>query len=113
MLTKLAALFKPMPRYSSKGGVTKIKRDGYGSDWFSTVAEVKARDHYCCVFCKEPEDKKNGVYHDVHHIISLNRGGKTVKSNLATTCKKCHSKRHTHLHVAGYNANSRPRGKNL
>lgn len=84
------------------GGVTRIKRDSYGGEWFAFCAKVRERDHGQCVFCKAPEDKRNGEYHDVHHLIPLERGGRTVMSNLALTCKKCHERRHPHLHRSGY-----------
>ena len=89
---------KPFFRHH-KSGVTRIVRDTYGktSDWFALCKEVKKRDGYRCIFCKAPEDSKNGVFHDVHHIIPLSRGGTTTKSNLGTTCKTCHRKRHKHM----------------
>lgn len=84
-----------------KSGVTRIVRDSYGSpsDWFSICKEVKTRDSYKCVFCKAPENPKIGVYHDVHHLIPLSKGGTTTKANLATTCRACHEKRPGHSHM--------------
>lgn len=84
-----------------KSGVSKIKRADYGrpSDWYALCKEVKARDRYCCVFCGKPENPKAGVYHDVHHLRSLSRGGTNSKVNLATTCDSCHRKRPGHSHM--------------
>lgn len=111
MASQIAALFKPKPKYRSRNGVTAIKRDGYGGDWFSLVKEVKERDGYRCLKCSAPEDPAHGVYHDVHHIRELSRGGRTVKSNLLTICKKCHARKHTHLHKSGYTTGSKARSR--
>jgi 5-methylcytosine-specific restriction endonuclease McrA len=48
------------------------------------------------------------VYHDVHHLIELSGGGRTVMSNLVTICKTCHARRHPHLRKAGYGKTKRP-----
>ena len=95
----------------SSSGVTRIKRDSYGGSWYTIAGEVRARDQYKCVFCKLPEDMKSDpkVYHDVHHLIPVERGGRTVKSNLVLACKACHSRRHPHLHKAGYGGKSKGR----
>ena len=111
-MASLAALFKPPPRYKHRtGGVTRIQRDSYGKAWFTWVAEVKDRDRYCCVACGKPENKKESLYHDVHHIRELSKGGRTCMSNLMTICKVCHAKRHNHLHKAGYTTGSKARNK--
>ena len=98
----------------NKSGVTRIVRDSYsnkntGTSWFDIKREVKARDKYCCVECKVPEQK--GAYHDVHHIKPLSRGGTTTKPNLITLCDKCHQKRHRHTIGHGTTAKkvSRPK----
>jgi hypothetical protein len=83
----------------STSGVTKIIRDDYGKkgDWYKLEAEVKKRDGGCCVFCNAKEDPGNKVYHEVHHITPLSRGGTNSKSNLCTVCTTCHDRRHSHL----------------
>ncbi len=111
-MSQLAALFKkPIPKYRSKNGVTRIVRDSYGkpSNWFSMTTKVKERDRYCCVYCSKKEEPKNDVWHDVHHLKELSRGGKTTMSNLVTICKVCHAKRHTHLNKAGYTTGTKAR----
>lgn len=93
-------MFRPVFK-KRKSGVVKIKRADYGkpSDWFATCKEVKQRDGYKCIFCRKPENPKAGVYHDVHHLKSLARGGTNAKSNLGTTCDDCHKKRPGHSHM--------------
>ena len=90
--------FKPFFK-KSKNGVTKIVRATYGkpSDWYALTKEVKKRDGHKCLFCGKPESSKEGVYHDVHHIKELSKGGTNAKANLATTCKVCHKRRHRHM----------------
>lgn len=108
---KKSALSLPSVRFSrSSGGVTKIKRDSYGEDWRTMTAAVRRRDQFKCVFCQKPEDMKSDpkVYHDVHHLIELSGGGRTVMSNLVTICKTCHARRHPHLRKAGYGKTKRP-----
>jgi 5-methylcytosine-specific restriction protein A len=92
---------KPIFR-RNKSGVTRIVRDSYsnknaGTSWYEISKAVKVRDMYCCVSCKTPEKPKLGVYHEVHHIKPLSRGGTTTKANLITLCKACHDRRHPHL----------------
>lgn len=86
-------------RKTSKQKVAKITRAGYGSvsSWYSLCAEVKERDGYKCVKCQAPESKIHCVYHEVHHIKPLSRGGTTTKANLILLCKDCHDDRHPHM----------------
>lgn len=81
------------------GGTTRIVRDNYGGDtaWFALCAEVKKRDNYCCTSCGEKENKKEKIYHQVHHVRELSHGGLTVMANLTTLCKGCHKRKHKHL----------------
>ena len=83
----------------NKSGVTRIKRDTYGKDWFALAKEVKQRDNFKCQHsgCDVTENPKEGVYLHVHHIIPLSRGGTTTKANLMSLCKLHHSKKHKHL----------------
>lgn len=86
-----------------RGGVAQLVRDNYGrpSDWFALVSEVKERDQYRCVFCGEHETavKARADRLECHHVIPLSRGGVTRKSNLATSCGRCHKKRPGHQHL--------------
>ena len=91
-LVKPAKLF----RKSSFFGTTRTVRDNYGPDWFGICKRVRERDKGCCKYCGKAEDHKNGVWHDVHHIIELSRGGLTVMANLCLTCKICHQRKHPH-----------------
>ncbi len=86
-------------RKTKKQGVAKITRDGYGSvsSWYELCREVKKRDGYKCVRCQTPESKAQSVYHEVHHMRPLSRGGTTTKANLILLCHDCHDKRHPHM----------------
>lgn len=86
-------------RKTSKQKVAKITRAGYGSvsSWYALCAEVKKRDGHKCVKCQIPENKVHGVYHEVHHMRPLSKGGTTTKANLILLCSTCHTKRHTHM----------------
>jgi 5-methylcytosine-specific restriction endonuclease McrA len=91
--------FRPFTRRTKGRQVAKVVRDDYGAphEWFALCKEVKRRDNYCCVKCSEPENPKERLYHDVHHIRPLSKGGMTVKSNLITLCLRCHEQRHAHM----------------
>lgn len=80
------------------GGVKKIRRDGYSNAntkvlWWDIRKEVFKRDGGKCraringIPCGKPGK-------EVHHIVPLNRGGTTTKSNLITLCQDCHDRRH-------------------
>lgn len=86
-------------RKTSKQRVAKITRDGYGdaTSWYSLCAQVKKRDGHKCVKCSTPEDRSLGVYHDVHHIKPLSKGGTTTMANLILLCKDCHESKHKHM----------------
>ncbi len=82
---------KSSSSYSVKGGVKRIKSFDYPENWREVALEVKTRDNFKCVWC--PSKTKL----EVHHIMSLSRGGTNSKRNLITLCENCHSKRHKHL----------------
>lgn len=72
-----------------------VRRDTYhntttGVSWWQLRDEVQREDGNCCRDC----GATTGL--DVHHIIPLGRGGKTVKRNLITLCRACHERRHGH-----------------
>lgn len=88
------------PHYKRRNnGVTRIVRDNYTKDWYTVVKEVLERDDYQCRHVDAGETKHCGSKDDleVHHIVPLSRGGKTVKSNLMTLCGNHHGHRHPHL----------------
>jgi len=85
-------------------GVTKIRRDGYSTvngfskanEWWEISAQVRKRSGGWCEDHLRRNLKVKGV--EVHHIIPLGRGGRTVLSNLLHLCKDCHDRRHNHLY---------------
>lgn len=90
----------------NKSGVSRIVRDSYGPDWFELGRQVRARDKNRCVFCSKPEVPKEKIYHEVHHVRSLKRGGVTSLSNLCLCCNECHEKRPGHAHLKAQRATS-------
>lgn len=68
----------------------------YPSNWDQIKKEVKKRDNYTCRRCNT-RHPPNSPYLKVHHKKPLSKGGKTVKSNLVTLCRKCHKVKHPHL----------------
>lgn len=90
------AVAKPFAKRNTYSGVTRIVRDNYGPDWWTIRNEVFKRDGGKCqemVLGRKCGQK--GV--DVHHIVSLSRGGTTTKANLITVCKDHHEARHPHM----------------
>jgi 5-methylcytosine-specific restriction endonuclease McrA len=83
----------------TRNGVSRIKRDSYGPQWFTLAAEVRKRDNYTCCHpgCGLKENPKEKIYHHVHHIVPLSRGGTSTKGNLITLCEKHHEQRHKHM----------------
>ena len=82
----------------NQNGTARIRRDSYSNtqtDWWTIRKEVFERDGGKCQsrdtgrVCLKP-----GV--DVHHVLSLSRGGTTTKPNLITLCELCHQARHRH-----------------
>ena len=67
----------------------------YGPDWDRLKREVKERDGWKCKNCKKqartPTERKEM---HAHHIISLSKGGKNIKSNLLVLCRECHRRLH-------------------
>jgi RNA-directed DNA polymerase len=59
--------------------------------WRNTRARVLKRDGYRCVKC----GTNQGML-DVHHIKSVQEGGKRELSNLFTMCRSCHAKTATY-----------------
>lgn len=84
----------------NKSGVSRIVRDSYSNistNWFTIAKAVKKRDGNKCVSCSKLESVADKIYHEVHHIVPLSRGGTTTMRNLCTLCKECHKKKHRHL----------------
>lgn len=77
-------------------GVVKIRRPSkevYTEKWPSISKAVKRRDGYRCKKCGSSKNL------EVHHIIPISQGGKTVLINLITLCEKCHSRQPRHKHL--------------
>lgn len=49
--------------------------------------EIMIRDNYTCQICDKYMPDEVGLHID--HIIPINKGGKSVKSNLQVLCSKC------------------------
>lgn len=84
----------PSRRYN-KSGVVRIRRgkEAYTDRWREISRKIKKRDGYRCTKCGSKNDL------EVHHIIPISRGGKTVEINLTTLCGFCHSKQPRHNHL--------------
>lgn len=97
-VVRKAASFK-----RSASGVTKIRRDGYSTvngfskanEWWAISAQVRKRSQGWCEDHLRRGAKVKGV--EVHHIVALSKGGRTVLSNLIHLCEDCHNCRHRHL----------------
>ncbi|MDE1905119.1 MAG: HNH endonuclease [Rhodospirillales bacterium] len=59
-------------------------------DWYTARAKRLKLDNFACQKCGS-QDKI-----EVHHIISVSRGGNHSLSNLITLCHKHHDKQHRH-----------------
>ena len=98
-LVRKAASFR-----HTKSGVTKIRRDGYSTvngfsknnEWWAISAQVRKRSKGMCEAHAARGLKVKGV--EVHHIVPLSKGGRTVLSNLIHVCEECHNRRHNHLY---------------
>lgn len=78
-------------------GVSRIVRDDYGGlSWYDLGKQVRQRDNGCCKYCGKQEDPSSKIWHDVHHIVPLSRGGLTKLSNLVLACDDCHQRKHPH-----------------
>lgn len=80
----------------ARNGVKKLNRPSYSTsttNWYDIRAEVLVRDKRKCQHrgC----EATSGL--EVHHIIPLSRGGRSVKTNLITLCEHHHETRHDHL----------------
>ena len=73
--------------------VAKIRRtptQSYTQNWPAIREQIKKRDGNRCTICGSPSKL------EVHHILHLSKGGRTVSSNLTTLCKTCHGRKHGH-----------------
>ena len=73
------------------GLTTKIRRgnEAYG-DWSLERSVAVTRDRQC-TNC----GSNNRL--QVHHIIPIASGGKTIQANLTTLCASCHKYKHRHI----------------
>lgn len=53
--------------------------------------EILERDNHKCTICGANKNL------ELDHIVPFSTGGKTIKSNLRTLCKKCNSKKGTKI----------------
>ena len=87
--------FKTKSYRVKSGTVARIQRETYTKDWFAISRKIKVRDNHTCqgkgCGCKVRSEL------NVHHIVSLSRGGTNSPFNLITLCENCHRKRHRHL----------------
>lgn len=84
------------PRRIKAKIVSKIRRTkavAYTSDWPSISSYVIKRDGNRCTECGST------VKLEVHHVIPVFRGGKTIPINLKTICNSCHCKKPFHGHM--------------
>jgi 5-methylcytosine-specific restriction protein A len=63
---------------------------GYGRSW-QKIRAAYARKHPLCEDCLE--ENRVRPLEDVHHIVPLTQGGKSVSSNLRSLCHQHHMKR--------------------
>jgi hypothetical protein len=73
--------------------IAVIGREDYGSDWEIIRQAILLRDNYQC---NESDGYCSGVL-QVHHIISLSKGGTNQSFNLVTLCFYHHSLKHEHM----------------
>jgi 5-methylcytosine-specific restriction endonuclease McrA len=93
----------PSARRAANGS-GKIKRDTYNSHngmstkdgWWVTRKIIEQRSgNRCEALIAGKRCGAKGV--EVHHIVSLSRGGTNSPANLIMLCKDCHDRRHNHL----------------
>jgi 5-methylcytosine-specific restriction endonuclease McrA len=85
-------------------GIASIRRDTYNTSngmsikggWWTISGEVRKRSGGKCE-ARIKGIRCNCKASDVHHIIKLSDGGKTVLSNLIHLCVECHERRHNHM----------------
>jgi len=95
------------PEHKKKAVVSynKYERDPeinktYGRSW-KRIRDRYIKQHPLCEMCQK-EGRLTPV-DEVHHIVPVSQGGKSVESNLMSLCHSCHTKihieigdRHTH-----------------
>lgn len=89
------ARFRVRPKTARPKVVAKVRRtkvQAYTVDWDAISKAIIKRDCGRCTECPATKDL------NVHHIIPVSRGGRTVGYNLKTLCRRCHSSKHSHMH---------------
>lgn len=79
-------------RVGPQGSLTTGSLD-YGADWEDIAKRIKMRDAY---LCQEADGKCRGPL-QVHHILSLSKGGTNDEDNLITLCEYHHRLKHPHM----------------
>ncbi len=52
--------------------------------------EIFKRDNFTCQYCGR-NVREDGIKLNIDHIIPISKGGKTIVSNLVTSCKECNA----------------------
>jgi 5-methylcytosine-specific restriction endonuclease McrA len=89
------AKFRTKPTSVGPKTVAKIRRtktEAYTHDWDAISKAIIRRDGGCCTHCRSTKRL------NVHHIVPIAKGGRTVGFNLITLCSSCHSAKHSHMH---------------
>jgi 5-methylcytosine-specific restriction endonuclease McrA len=81
-VSKIAAKSFRKEKYSNK--------PSSDNDWFEARKKRLKIDNYSCTKCNSQDRVQ------VHHIISVSRGGSHAMNNLITLCGPCHQKQHRH-----------------
>jgi len=79
--------FTGSQNWSWKGG-----RLHYGEGWTEVLRErVRALDGHLCVRCNRSRNEDERKL-DVHHLVSVRKGGEHTEENLITLCAQCHAR---------------------
>lgn len=66
----------------------------YGRSW-KRIRDRYIKKHPLCEMCRK-EGRLTPV-DEVHHIVPVSQGGKSVESNLMSLCHSCHTKIHLEI----------------
>lgn len=76
-------------RLPASSGGRRLKSRGLRPIPAAVRREVLARDGDACVLCR-----RRGPGLHLHHVISRNAGGPSIRTNLLTLCGACHRAYH-------------------
>lgn len=83
------AHFRVKPKTVAK--IRRTKSEAYTDNWDQISKLIMLRDNYKCVDC----GRGRPIRLEVHHVIPVSKGGRTVSFNLKTLCIICHNKKHS------------------